>query len=120
MTCAKAADNIIKQWKNTHNLPLTDWEEKQLARAVKWFGPSSTNRWPLITRCFLPNRAPYFLKMEYQNIVSDHQRAERFGRLMMTDTSRSSRPRSSKEEQKNGEESDEGFEDIDLDKISEE
>lgn len=39
---------------------------------------------------------------------------------MMTDTSRSSRPRSSKEEQKNGEESDEGFEDIDLDKISEE
>ena len=58
--------------------------------------------------------------MEYQNIVSDHQRAERFGKLMMTDTSRPQRYRSSKEEQKNGEESDEGFEDIDLDKISEE
>lgn len=99
-----------------------EWEEKQLARAVKWFGPSSTNRWPLITRCFLPNRAPHFLKMEYQNIVSDHQRAERFGKLMMTDTSASShnRPRTSKEGHKNEEESDEGFDDIDLDKMSEE
>ncbi len=60
--------------------------------------------------------------MEYQNIVSDHQKAERFGKLMMTDTSASNqnRPRASKEEHKNGDESDEGFDDIDLDKISEE
>ena len=40
---------------------------------------------------------------------------------MMNDNIRSLRPKStSKEELKNGDESDEGFEDIDLDKISEE
>jgi hypothetical protein len=56
--------------------------------------------------------------MEYQNIVSDHQRAERFGRLMMTTErhNNNSRPRSSNKEEL----SDEGFDDIDLDKMSEE
>ena len=28
MTCAKAPDNIIKRWKNTHNVPLNENEEK--------------------------------------------------------------------------------------------
>jgi hypothetical protein len=72
LTCAKAEDNIIKNWKISHNLPLDDWEERQLARAVRWFGPTLTNRWPIISRCFLPNRSPQFLKMEMQNIAQDH------------------------------------------------
>jgi len=83
LTCAKAMDNIIKRWKNQHALPLEDWEERQLARAVRWFGPTQTNRWPIISRCFLPNRAPSFLKMEIQNIAGDHARAERFGKMML-------------------------------------
>ncbi len=53
---------MIKQWKNTHSVPLTAYEERQLARAVKWFAPKTNNRWPLISKCFLPNRAPNFLK----------------------------------------------------------
>ena len=65
LTCAKADMNIIKNWKNNHNLPLTDWEERQLARAFKWFGPPLTNRWPIISRCILPDRSPQYLKMEY-------------------------------------------------------
>lgn len=28
LTCAKADTNIIKVWKNTHNIPLTDFEER--------------------------------------------------------------------------------------------
>jgi len=28
LTCAKAQDNIIKRWKNTHSIPLSDYEEK--------------------------------------------------------------------------------------------
>lgn len=28
LTCAKAHDNIIKRWKNTHNLPISDLEER--------------------------------------------------------------------------------------------
>ena len=28
LTCAKASDNIIKRWKYTHNIPLTDYEER--------------------------------------------------------------------------------------------
>jgi hypothetical protein len=57
MTCAKAPDNIIKRWKNTNSIPLNENEEKQLAKAIKWFG-SNTNRWTLISKCFLPNRSP--------------------------------------------------------------
>ncbi|CDW76055.1 UNKNOWN [Stylonychia lemnae] len=82
LTCAKAPDNIIKRWKLTHNIPLNDNEEKQLAKAIKWFG-SNTNR-------------------EYQNIVSDHSRAERFGQLMLED-----------------DEGQKDFEEINLDKVLE-
>lgn len=57
MTCAKASDNLIKKWKNTHHQPLSESEERQLAKAIKWFG-ASTNRWALISKCFLPNRSP--------------------------------------------------------------
>ena len=73
--------------------------------------------------------------MEYQNIVSDHKRAERFGKLMMLSTSHletsithnTSNPQlrrgglHSKEEAKDQEfEEEEAFDDIDLDKISQE
>jgi hypothetical protein len=64
MTCAKAPDNLIKSWKENHSKPLNESEEKQLARAIKWFG-ANTNRWTLISKCFLPNRNPQFLKLEY-------------------------------------------------------
>eukprot|EP00347_Sterkiella_histriomuscorum_P003024 403365884 len=100
LTCAKAPDNIIKRWKVTHNIPLNDNEEKLLAKAVKWFG-ANTNRWVLISKCFLPNRSPQFLKMEYQNIVADHSRAEKFGQHMLSE----------------GDEEDKNFEDIDLDQL---
>lgn len=46
----------------------------------------------------------FYVFREYQNIVSDRSRAERFGLLMLSDD----------EEEK------EGFEDIDLDKLSNE
>lgn len=52
MTCAKASDNLIKRWKMTHNEEFSKREEKLLARGIKWFG-SNTNRWGLISKCFL-------------------------------------------------------------------
>jgi len=61
-------DNKIKQWKNTHTLPFSRNEMFVLAKGIRWFG-DSTNRWSLISKCFLPNRTPYFLKIEYNNIL---------------------------------------------------
>jgi hypothetical protein len=57
LTCAKAPDNIIKRWKLTNIMPLSENELKLLAKGIKWFG-ANTNRWTLISRCFLPNRNP--------------------------------------------------------------
>mmetsp|Transcript_4480 Transcript_4480/g.4205 ORF Transcript_4480/g.4205 Transcript_4480/m.4205 type:complete len:160 (-) Transcript_4480:28-507(-) len=102
MTCAKAQDNLIKKWKNTHNIPFTDLEEAALAKAIKWFG-INTNRWVLISKCFLPNRNPSFLKHEFNQIMQDKRRSERFGKLLLQD-----------EEGENGE----AFEEIDLDQES--
>ena len=82
ITCAKAPiENPIKKWKNTHNLPLTEEEEGQLAKAIKWFGPN--NRWQLISKCFLQNRSPQILKQEYQSIVKSEDRADKFGNLIL-------------------------------------
>lgn len=62
LTCAKAAMNLIKQWKTTHNIPgLSLQEERDLAKALRWFGTTG-NRWPLISRCFIPNRSVTLLK----------------------------------------------------------
>jgi hypothetical protein len=57
LTCAKAQDNIIKRWKNIHSMPLSDLEEKILAKALRWFG-TAHNRWGIISKCFLPDRSP--------------------------------------------------------------
>jgi hypothetical protein len=62
MTCAKAANNLIKMWKNGHNAPMQEKEEREMARAIKWFG-AGTNRWAMISKCFMPNRTPQFLKL---------------------------------------------------------
>lgn len=62
LTAARAQRNLIKQWKESNCKPFTAKEEKILARAIKWFGPNTTMRWPLISKCFLPNRSPKLLE----------------------------------------------------------
>lgn len=61
LIAARAQKNMIKKWKESHQKQLTATEERLLARAVKWFGPNTTMRWPLISKCFLPNRSPRLL-----------------------------------------------------------
>ena len=59
-TCAKAEANIIKEWKNTSNVPLIKEEKEKLEKAVEWFGDKY--RWSLINKCFFPNRSKQFIK----------------------------------------------------------
>ncbi|TNV87395.1 hypothetical protein FGO68_gene4584 [Halteria grandinella] len=112
LTCAKAADNLIKRWKNTHSTPLSEYELQQLARAVRWFQPGTTRRWGLIARCFFPNRSPKFLSDEYQGILHDQQKAEKFGRLMLRDSSATINRNPSNGL---GDDDDDNFEEMDLD-----
>ena len=63
LTCAKAENNIIKQWKNDHRSgciskgectgkqcksPLNGEEKERLKEAFEWFG--DTNRWGMIQK----------------------------------------------------------------------
>lgn len=85
LTCSRVPNNIIKKWKSRHSQPLTASELYNFAKGVKWFG-DSTNRWSLIQKCFLPERSPYYLKVEYYNkILLDFEKQERFGKLMLLD-----------------------------------
>lgn len=63
LTATKSPNNFIKKWKNNFYKPLNEREMMVLAKAVRWFGPSVNNRWPLICKCFLPNRSPHYLKV---------------------------------------------------------
>lgn len=85
LTCARVPINLIKKWKIRSTHPLTDRELYVFAKSVKWFG-DSTNRWGLISKCFLPERTAYFLRVEYYNrILCDFEKQERFGKLMLLD-----------------------------------
>ena len=85
LTCARVPHNTIKRWKNRHALPLNERELYMFAKGLKWFG-DKTNRWSLISKCFLPERTAYYLKVEYYNkIACDFERSERFGKLMLLD-----------------------------------
>jgi len=60
LTWAKAEPNIIKEWKSNHKNPLTPAEKEKLKMAYDWFG--DTHRWPVITKCFFPDKSQQFLK----------------------------------------------------------
>ena len=51
---------------------------------MKWFG-DATNRWTLISKCFLPDRTAHHLRVEFSSIVTDFAKAEQFGQLMLVD-----------------------------------
>ena len=85
LTCARVSQNTIKKWKNRHAQPLNDRELYMFAKGLKWFG-DATSRWSLISKCFLPERTAYYLKIEYfSKILCDFEKAERFGKLMLLD-----------------------------------
>jgi hypothetical protein len=85
LTCARVPANMIKRWKIRSTHPLTDRELYVFAKGLKWFG-DATNRWSLISKCFLPERTAYFLRVEYYNrILCDFEKQERFGKLMLLD-----------------------------------
>jgi hypothetical protein len=56
----KAPDNIIKNWRALQYAPLTNLEEYNLVKGRSWF---RTDDWILISKYFLPNRHPEFLRI---------------------------------------------------------
>jgi len=82
MTCSRVAFNIIKQWKVKHAVPLSDCEVYVFAAALRWLG-ADTDRWGLISKLFLPHRAPDLLRMEFENIMADKRKANYLGHLML-------------------------------------
>ena len=77
-------DNVIKRWKKKQGKPLCERELFQFAQGVKWFG-DSTNRWSLISKCFVPDRTAQFLRVEFSTITTDFAKADQFGTLMLVD-----------------------------------
>ena len=75
LTCQRVPDNVIKRWKKKQGKPLTERELFQFAQGVKWFG-DSTNRWTLISKCFVPDRTAQFLRVEFSTITTDFAKAE--------------------------------------------
>ena len=73
LTCAKAVDNSIKSWKSANALSLNADEQAALASGVRWFGAQS--RWPLVSKCFVPNRSPKFLE-RYSRLSQPNARSE--------------------------------------------
>ena len=84
LTCQRVPDNVIKRWKTKQGKPLNERELFLFAQGVKWFG-DATNRWTLISKCFLPDRTAQHLKVEFSSIVTDFAKAEQFGSLMLVD-----------------------------------
>ena len=60
LTCAKAEDNTIKDWKTNWTKPLSQEEKEKLAKGVEWFG--EFNRWSMISKWFFPDRSQQFIK----------------------------------------------------------
>ena len=51
---------------------------------MKWFG-ESTSRWALIAKTFLPGRTVKFIQVEFSAIVTDFERSNRFGKMLLLD-----------------------------------
>ena len=51
---------------------------------MKWFG-ESTNRWALIAKTFLPGRTVKFIQVEFSSIVTDFEKSNRFGKMLLLD-----------------------------------
>jgi len=62
-SCAKE-HNKIKQWKLMQKTPLNNKEFSMFSKALSWFGYLPM-RWSLISKLFMPNRAPSFLRLEF-------------------------------------------------------
>ena len=84
LTCQRVNDNSVKQWKQKQSQPLTEREFYLLCQGVKWFG-ESTNRWALIAKTFLPGRSVKFIQVEFSTIVTDFEKSNRFGSMMLLD-----------------------------------
>ena len=84
LTCQRVLENSVKQWKQRQSLPLTEREFYLLCQGVKWFG-ETTNRWSQIARLFLPGRSVKFIQVEFSAIVTDFDKSNRFGRMMLLD-----------------------------------
>ena len=55
-----------------------------LCQGVKWFG-ESTNRWALIAKTFLPGRTVKFIQVEFSSILTDFEKSNRFGKMLLLD-----------------------------------
>ncbi len=65
-------------------MPLSEREFYLLCQGVKWYG-EYTNRWALIAKTFLPGRTVKFIQVEFSAIVTDFDRCNRFGNMLMLD-----------------------------------
>lgn len=74
--------NIIKQWKLRHAVPFSEAEVRILAAALRWFG-HDTERWAIVSRLFLPHRSPQLLRIEFENILCDPEKADYLATLML-------------------------------------
>ena len=110
LTCQRVHDNMVKQWKHKQSQLLTEREFYLLCQGVKWFG-ESTNRWSLIAKIFLPGRTVKFIQVEFSAIVTDFEKSNRFGKMLLLDVpdekllSLASRPRHENASKKQGRES---------------
>jgi len=81
-TSVRMYDNCIKEWKRIQKEPFTQREFEVFSKALSWFG-YIPQRWQLISKLFLPNRAPNFLRLEFERAISDPELAERMGRCVL-------------------------------------
>ena len=84
MTCQRVQDNLVKQWKQKQSEPLSEREFYLLCQGIKWFG-ENTNRWSLIAKIFLPGRSEKFIQVEFTAIVTDFDKSNRFGKMLLLD-----------------------------------
>jgi hypothetical protein len=60
LTCKRAPDNVIKNWKNFCESQINKDEFVSFLKGLQWFG--TKRRWGAISRYFLPYRSPEFLE----------------------------------------------------------
>jgi hypothetical protein len=60
LTCKRAPDNIIKNWKNLTESPLSKNEFLLFLKGLQWLGTKS--KWSALSRYFLPQRTPDYLE----------------------------------------------------------
>ena len=75
---------MVKQWKQKQGMPLNEREFYLLCQGIKWFG-ENTNRWALVAKNFLPGRTVKFVQVEFSSIVTDSEKSNRFGKMLLLD-----------------------------------